>query len=206
MSHALRPAALLAISGLAALGVSRLWNPARAESSPELATACLPARAGALASSGDDPIDPIVQGALSSARVQQRTYVGPQGERVQATLIVGGDRTALHDPRSCMVGAGWQIEGDRTETLPNSAVAVRRCELAQGAARFEALYVYATGDGGSVASPTAIRLRMLGAALRGGRERPVRFLRLLQPASAGSSERLPRLAAALWPSLSGRQP
>ena len=207
MSHALRPAALLALAGACALGASRLWNPARASRAVESA-AVLPARAGEFVSGGEEPVDPVVRAALSTASVRRRTYLGPSGATVEATLIVGGDRTALHDPRSCMVGAGWRIEDDRTETLPTADVAVRRCTLAGSLGRFDALYLYVTEGGDSVASPTAIRWQMLSAALRGGRERPVRFLRLLQPAGPGSADRLSRLAAALWPSLSGsgRQP
>ena len=102
-----------------------------------------------------------------------------------------------------MVGAGWRIEGDRTETLPGLGASVRRCTLAGALGRFDALYLYVGEDGESVASPTAIRFKMMGAALRGGQERPVRFLRLLQPTAPGSEARLTALASALLPTLTG---
>lgn len=207
MSHALRPAALLALAGVGALATSRVWNPARATAAPK-SGAALPVRAGEFVSAGEEPVDPVVRAALSSASIAQRAYSYRRGGQVQATLIEGGDRTALHDPRSCMVGAGWRIEEDRTESLPLAGVSARRCTLSGELGRFDALYLYVTDDGGSVASPTAIRWRMLGAALRGGEERPVRFLRLMQPSAPGSSARLTELAVALWPSVSrsGRQP
>ena len=206
MPTLLRPAALLVLAGAAALGGSRLIEPAP-KPSASLFALNLPMNVGDWTARGGERVDPLVARALATAQIRQRTYRHPGGACVMATLIAGSDRDALHDPRSCLAGAGWVIENDRVETLPETKITVRRCTLVGDSGRFDALYVYRAG-GESIASPTQIRLRMLGAALLGGKGTPVRFLRLLRPSSSAGSDPLPALAAALWPAVSsesGRQ-
>ena len=70
-------------------------------------------------------VPPDVQSALSSADLISRTYSPGCGREsadpINFVLIGGTDRSALHDPRSCLIGAGMQLENDHVERLPGTA-------------------------------------------------------------------------------------
>lgn len=194
------PEKTLAILCVVALGISWGWKAESAPAFAGLTRMALPTQVGKLKAKGPLPVDSLVRNAIPTADIRRHLYSLPSGESVELTLIAGRDRDSLHDPRSCMVGAGWQIENDRVEPLKGTAVSLRRCTLAQGNQRFEVLYGY-VAEGKVLAEPTQIRGRMLAAALLGRRGSPVCFFRLLAPAGRIPPEDFERFAAELWKAL-----
>ncbi|MGC4042937.1 MAG: exosortase-associated EpsI family protein [Armatimonas sp.] len=191
------PEKSIAIMCVAALTVSYFWKAEAAPAFAGLSQVTLPKHIGTFVRSGPLPIDPLVRSAIPTADIRRQLYSLPTGEDVELTLIAGRDRDSLHDPRSCMVGAGWRIEDDRVELLPGTSVSLRRCTLAQGTQRFDVLYGY-VADGKVLAEPTQIRGRMLAAALLGRRGSPVCFFRLLRPTGRISADKFDAFAAELW--------
>ena len=153
--------------------------------------------------SGDETTNAVRQSLAPGTRITTRNYRAPNtGETLQAIRIVGSDRDALHDPRSCLVGVGWRIENDRTEM--EGKTPVRVCRLVSdepGRTPLLVAYVYKEAKTGAVfADPTAIRARLLYQAFVGGKGEPIIFLRLIAPDPAPSDvarKRLRVLAADL---------
>ena len=123
-------------------------------------------------------------------------------------LIGGTDRSALHDPRSCLIGAGMQIADDHLERLPGTDVEARACHAvgAPGVPGADMLYLYVV-DGKVVNEVTQIRAAMLWSALLGRRGTPVYFLRFTRSLEADAQtnarghDRLGRFAAEMWTTL-----
>lgn len=189
MSNLRRPAYLLVVLSALACAVTLVWHPARASRFTGLASvrARIPAQVAGYESPGEEQMDSVVRGALGTADLYQRTYTDQSGHTAQLVLIGGTDRNALHDPRSCMVGAGWRIEDDHTEAVPGTSVTARSCRLVGGAggAAYEVLYLYVV-DGQIVNQATQIRSQMMLSALVGKKNRPVCFVRFLRPLSPGA--------------------
>lgn len=166
----------------------------------------VPARIGAWAAQGDETLPEGAREVLATATVINRSYA-PEGSGNRAaeeaapigfTLIGGTDRSTLHDPRSCFVGAGWRIENDHVEPLPGGSDAprVRACRVTRDASAadngggagpeaYNVLYFYLV-DGKVVSDVTRIRAEMLWSAMVGQRDRTVYFLRFVQPVSSGA--------------------
>jgi hypothetical protein len=197
----------------AALASSLIWRPSPPPKFGGLMAADLPRRVSAgdsaFAFAGEQPIAESARRQLTSASLVSVAYVPAGGSnprrRVDVTLIGGTDRSALHDPRSCFVGAGWRIEGDHTEPIPGTPLTARACTLRQddGSGVYDVLYLYLV-DGRVVDDVTRIRTEMALSALLGRKNRPVYFVRFTRPAAAagpvGADEHaeLLRFAAALW--------
>jgi hypothetical protein len=197
----------------AALIASLLWRPSPPAKFVGLTPADLPKRVSTgdadFTLTGEQPIAESARRQLTSASVVSVSYApagsGDLRRCVDVTLIGGTDRTALHDPRSCFVGAGWRIDGDHTEPVPGTPLTARTCTLRQegGSGAYDVLYLYLV-DGAVVDNVTRIRTEMALSALIGCRNRPVYFVRFTRPVtSAGpvdSAEHadLQRVAAALW--------
>lgn len=222
MSSVRRSAAVLSLLFLAANAVAFAWRPAPAAQAASADALSVPNSVGGFTSRGDVPMPDDVKKALASATMVARSYEGPgSAVPVDFILIGGTDRSALHDPRSCLVGDGWRITDDRSETLPGAAgVPVRSCRIVKGEegggeAAYEMLYLYVV-DGKVVERVTEIRGRMLAAALLGRKGAPTYFLRFVRPADAapqtGTAEppakdgdrELRRFAAAMWAELGPR--
>jgi EpsI family protein len=169
----------------------------------------IPKAVGSFVTSGDYAMDPIVLQALSTADVISREYTDGQTP-VDFVMIGGTDRGALHDPRSCLVGAGWSLENDHTEALPGSNINVRTCHaVGLGSQGFDIVYLYVV-NGRVINEPTQIRLSMLFSALLGRRNTPVYFLRFMTPDTTQGGinptthAAMERFAANMWQTLSGR--
>ena len=138
-----------------------------------------------------DTLAPGTSIATRTYRTNRLTAIPPALELIR---LAGGDRDALHDPRSCLVGVGWRIEGEETRT--QSGVSVRVCRLVASDNRPALLvaYTYVTDVQGEtyLADPTAVRSRLLFQALLGGTPRPVVFVRCLCRAPAGGDEKMAR--------------
>jgi hypothetical protein len=107
-------------------------------------------------------------------------------------MIGGTDRSALHDPRSCLTGAGWRIQDDRTETILGTEVQARRCRVVQDKASqsYELIYLYVV-DGKIINEVTQIRGKMLLSALVGQRGTPTIFIRFMRPLAPSESSSEP---------------
>jgi hypothetical protein len=197
-----------------ALAASFIWRPAPPPKFAGFTAAELPRRVtaggdAAFVFAGEQPIAESARQQLTSASLVSASYSPAGGSdpmrRVDVTLIGGTDRTALHDPRSCFVGAGWRIEGDHTEPVPGTPLTARSCTLRQddGSSAYDVLYLYLV-DGSVVDDVTRIRSEMALSALLGRRNRPVYFIRFTRPIAAagspGADEHadLQRFVASLW--------
>jgi hypothetical protein len=208
MSNPRWTAYLLTATAAVALLGSLAWNPSPPPKYTGLGKLAIPASLEGYTTSGPAEVDPIVREALSSADIEKRIYQGG-GPPIDMTLIGGTDREALHDPRSCMVGGGWNIVNDHLETLPGTNTQVRACQMVDKdgkRAGYDVLYLYAV-DGKPVANATSIRWQMLFSAIIGKKGTPTCFFHLLQPlesAPARQSDahaRFSRFAGSLWNAL-----
>jgi len=189
MPHICRMGYLLAALIGAALVVSVVWKPAPPVRFAGLTGPDVPRSVGGWVSGPDESIPADVQAALSSASLTSRTYQ-PAGNDaagneapVNFVLIGGTDRSALHDPRSCLIGAGMQIQNDHLESLPGTGVEARACHAVTGTSTgggFDIIYLYLV-NGRIINSATQIRAAMLWSALLGRRGTPVYFLRFTRP-------------------------
>lgn len=213
MPHICRMGYFLALCIGAALLVSRVWNPAPPARFAGLGSADIPRTVGGYAAGPDDAVPADVQAALSSATLTSRTYqaAGGAGDPVNFVLIGGTDRSALHDPRSCLIGAGMSVGNDHSEPLPGTSSNVRACRAMDAANRtgFDIVYLYLVNDR-VVSEATEIRAAMLWSALLGQRGTPVYFLRFTRPISsdprgdAQGHAALLHFASAMWNTLQPR--
>ena len=212
MPHVCRVGYLLALFFGAALLVSRVWNPAPPTRFAGVGSADIPRVVGGLAAGPDDAVSADVQAALSSATLTSRTYQPPgSGDPVNFVLIGGTDRSALHDPRSCLIGAGMSVQNDHLESLPGTEVNARACRALDGTnhSGFDIVYLYLV-NGRVVNEATQIRAAMLWSALLGQRGTPVYFLRFTRPIcsdprrDAQGHTALLQFASAMWSRLQPR--
>ena len=199
---------LVALVG-AALTTAMVWHPAKPPKFAGLTGADVPRVVEGYAGQ-DYALTPDVKAALASADTVSRTYGGGD-TAVDFVLIGGTDRTALHDPRSCLVGAGWKLEDDHTEALPGTPVAARVCHAVglPGVPGYDIVYLYVV-NGHVINQVSQIRAAMLWSALLGRKNTPVYFLRFMRPldgdpaAAAADHTRLTAFAAQMWGALSPR--
>ena len=222
MSPFRRSAYLLAVCAVCAFGVSLAWHPAPPTPFVGIASREIPAQIGPWTSQGDYQVAPEVKAALAAANITSRVYSAPSTAPGRSTgidfiLIGGTDRSALHDPRSCLVGGGWQLQDDHTEAVPGASdgLTVRSCKAVGGPGATEAsdgydiVYLYIV-DGQIRNEVTQIRAEMLVSALMGRKNRPVYFLRLLQPLSSDAAVQaqnhahLIEFAGQIWETLKPR--
>ena len=191
MPHICRMGYLLATMIGAALLVTQVWNPAPPAAFAGLRGDDIPHAVGGYAAGPDDAIPAEVQAALASATLTSRLYTpAGGGDPVSFVLIGGTDRSALHDPRSCLIGSGMSVQNDHLERLPGTGIEARACRAIDGAkSRTETqtevggsdmIYLYLV-NGKVVSSATQIRAAMLWSALLGQRGTPVYFLRFTRP-------------------------
>ena len=207
MPHIRRMGYLLTLLIGAALATAMVWKPAPPPRFLGVGGGDVPRVLDGYRAASDDAVPDETRAALSSADLLSRTY-GQNGDAVNFVLIGGTDRSALHDPRSCLIGAGMQIEDDHLERLPVTDVEARACHAvgAPGTGGADMLYLYVV-DGRVVNEVTQIRAAMLWSALLGRRGTPVYFLRFTRSlgadagANARGHERLGRFAAEMWTTL-----
>jgi hypothetical protein len=164
------------------------------------------------------PEDVDTREGLPSADVIEREYIGPSGEVINATIIGGVGRYQLHDPRSCLVGAGWQIANDHVEYLPGTSatIPVRCCQASlvernlytgdKISSNTDIMYLYVINRR-IVASASDIRLNLLINDLLEQTDQPVYYIRTLTACSSDTSDpalrlqehqRLAAFTASLW--------
>ena len=210
MPYIRRMGYLLVVLVGAALATAMVWKPVPPAKFAGIAGAQVPRSIGAYTSSQDYQMTPEVRAALSSADIISRTY-GQGHDAVDFVLIGGTDRTALHDPRSCLVGAGWKLEDDHAEALPGTGLTARACHAVglPGTPGYDIVYLYVV-NGHVINQVTQIRAAMLWSALLGRKNTPVYFLRYMRPLSddaatvAADHVRLQAFAAQMWTALAPR--
>ena len=202
MQNFRRAAYLLNLLLLAALAANAAWKPAPAPRFSGVPAAAVPSEEAGLVSEGETALEPEVQKALSSSATVARTYRSASGELIDFLMIGGTDREALHDPRSCLIGADWRILNDHLEEIPGTGVMARSCRIERPGEAYDVLYFYVVGSR-TVHEATQIRMQMLASALIGRRGVPTHFLRFLQPAQADHGT-MQRFAARMWTSLQPR--
>ena len=181
MPHVCRMGYLLTLLIGAALATALVWKPAPPSQFAGLSGQDVPRSLGGWVAGPDEPVPADVQAALASANLLSRTYrpsaqSAADYDAFNFVLIGGTDRSALHDPRSCLIGAGMQVEGDHLERLPGTGAQARACHAVGGAGGFDMIYLYLV-NGRVVSEATEIRAAMLWSALLGQRGTPVYFLR-----------------------------
>lgn len=211
MPHIRRMGYFLTLLIGAALATAMVWKPAPPPRFLGVSGGDVPRVLGGYRAASDDLVPDDTKAALSSADLLSRTYApmnGQNGDLMNFVLIGGTDRSALHDPRSCLIGAGMQIEGDHLERLPGTDVEARACHAvgAPGIAGWDMLYLYVV-NGKVVNEVTQIRAAMLWSALLGRRGTPVYFLRFTRSLEADAQvnarghDHLGRFAAEMWTTL-----
>jgi hypothetical protein len=51
--------------------------------------------------------------------IGRRIYTAPDGFRIQLTaVLMGSDRTSIHNPQFCLTGQGWSIDSRERTTVP----------------------------------------------------------------------------------------
>ena len=216
MPHVRRMGYLLTLIIGAALATAMVWKPVPPPHFTGVATADVPRSLDGFSAPQDDVLPPDVRVALASTDPISRTY--QQGDSQVSFLLIGGtDRSALHDPRSCLIGAGMQLENDRVELLPGTTVAARACRAVSqpatpghpGEVGDDILYLYIV-NGKVINQVTQIRAAMLWSAVLGRRGTPVYFLRftraLSQDPQAYTADHalLQRFATDMWTRLQPR--
>ncbi|MGI4788620.1 MAG: exosortase-associated EpsI family protein [Janthinobacterium lividum] len=184
MPHICRMGYLLALLIGSALLTAMVWKPSPPKQYAGLSGQDIPRLLDGYAAGPDDVIPADVRAALASATLTSRTYQVSGSDSVQNeasfsfVLIGGTDRSALHDPRSCLIGAGMQVENDHLERLPGTRIEARACHAIVGTsgAGADMIYLYLV-NGRVINDATRIRVAMLWSALLGQRGTPVYFLR-----------------------------
>ena len=210
MPHIRRMAYLLILLIGAALLTSMAWKPAPPAKFLAVTPADVPRVIGGFAPGVDYQMPAFAKQYLATALAVSRTY-GQGGDAVDFVLIGGTDRSELHDPRTCLVGQGWQLEDDHTEVIPGTGVEARDCHAvgAPGTSGYDIVYLYVV-DGRTIDRVTQIRTAMLWSALLGKKDTPVYFLRFMVPLAddpatrAANHARLQQLAQGMWTALGPR--
>lgn len=62
------------------------------------------------------PMSEVVTNALPpDTSFRQCTYSNAEGFVQSFVVMMGGDRTSIHQPQFCLTGAGWSVDGARSE-------------------------------------------------------------------------------------------
>ena len=188
MPYICRMGYLLALLIGAALVTAMVWKPAPPPKFAGISGRDVPQSVGGYVSGADDPVPADTQAVLASATLTSRTFQAPPEslapDPLNFVLIGGTDRSALHDPRSCLIGSGMEVQNDHLELLPGTQIQARSCRAMGGmnadggtnSGGFDIIYLYLV-NGHIVNQATQIRAAMLWSALLGQRGTPVYFLR-----------------------------
>lgn len=204
MPYIRRVGYLLVLIMGAALLTAMVWRPPPPQPFIGLQTEDVPRDVGGYTAPTDYEMTPDVKALLEGADVVSRTYTH-QTDGIDFVLLGGNSRENLHDPRSCLTGAGWSLADDHTERLPNTNVDVHACRAIgmPGTKGFDVLYLYVV-DGKRISAVSQIRMQMLVSALIGKQNAPVYMLRFMepladdQPTIAANHARMMDFAAQMW--------
>ena len=203
---------LLVFLMLAAITAAWAWRPAPPAHYGGLSSVAVPGRIGSYIGYAK-PVDAQTRSQLSSADIISEQFRSGAGGIIDVDMIGGTDRSALHDPRSCLVGAGWSIGSDRVEQLGSNGHPAVRCCIArlEGTAAhpgygYDIVYYYVSHRR-VIASATSIRLALLESSLLEQNDAPIYFIRLMTPLIEGQGHAaehssLMQFASSLWTQVS----
>lgn len=203
MQNLRRVGYLLSLVIGAALLTAMVWRPAPPKPFVGLSTGQVPSAVDGYDGT-DYALTPQVKEALASASIVSRQYVRG-ADAIDFVLLGGTSREALHDPRSCLTGAGWDLAEQHPEHLPGTAVDVQACHAVglPGVPGYDILYLYVV-NGHKISTVSQIRRQMLWSALIGRKNEPVYMLRFMMPLTGDPQEeaqnhaRLTQFAAQMW--------
>ena len=204
MPYIRRMGYLLAVVFAVALLTAMVWKPAPPPPFRGLSSNDVPREVGGYTAPTDYEMTPDVKALLQGADTVSRTYHRNQ-DGIDFVLLGGNSRENLHDPRSCLTGAGWALAGDHTESLPGTDVDIHACHAVgmPGTPGFDVLYLYVV-DGKRISAVSQIRMQMLIAALVGKQNAPVYMLRFMEPLASDPQTqaqvhtRLMAFASQMW--------
>ena len=213
MSQFRGSAYILAAFVAVAFAISLMWNPPPSPKFVGIAAREVPDQMGTFAKLEDRELDEQTRDTLKSASLFSRLYGDANASHppIDLTIIGGTDRDALHDPRSCLVGSGWELANDRLVPLPGTNVIAHMC-VAESKAENQKnamMYLYVV-DGHIVNQVRDIRFEMGISALLGKKNRPVFFVRCMQqiPMDAKDDKeaeaQLAAFSAEVWKSMGDR--
>ncbi|MGC8667774.1 MAG: exosortase C-terminal domain/associated protein EpsI [Chthonomonadales bacterium] len=78
-----------------------------------------------------------------------RDYSNPAGDVVSMSVLAASSMNTYHDPRSCSLGNGYTLTGERIITLPGTPIRVRAMVLRNGDTRAIMYYWLQNSDGTS---------------------------------------------------------
>ncbi len=197
---------LMLLVGVALL-TAMVWRPAPPPVFHGLTTQDVPRLVGGYSAPTDYEMSADVKALLPNSDIISRTYAH-DGDGIDFVLLGGTSRESLHDPRSCLTGAGLVLAGDHTEHLPGTDVDLHACHVVglPGAPGFDVLYLYVV-DGRRASSIAQIRREMLWSAVMGRKNEPVYMLRFMEPLAADPTDqaathaRLMAFASQMWTTL-----
>lgn len=207
MQNIRRMAALLVLLLVAALLTAMVWKPTPPAKFIGIKTQDVPRAVDGFSAPTDYVMPPEVLTALASADIVSRSYARG-GDSIDFVAIGGTDRNALHDPRSCLVGAGWRLADDHAESLPGTSITVHDCHAVgqPDSPGLDIIYLYVV-NGKVINQVTDIRTAMLWSALLGRKNTPVYFLRFTKPLAdnpaqqAADHAELKQFTAKMWTAL-----
>ncbi len=127
---------------------------------------------------------------LGADQAINRSYSSSAGQSVAVHVAawIGPDEWAPHPPEACYTSAGWELSGERTETLDASGgVEVQKFTARRGGDELTVLYWYRLGD---VFFKNRDQARQARKALWGQAEWPPLIKVLIQsPGSGGDDAR-----------------
>jgi hypothetical protein len=176
---------LVAMNAVALIGMI-VWKPAPFPKFVSLTTDQIPRVLAGFSAPSDLTIPDRARRALESATIVSRSYSNDD-EEIDFNFIAGTDRNALHDPRSCLIGAGMQLINLHSESLPGQDVDVAVCRGVDtnGGADLDIAYMYYV-DGKVINRPTEIRWAMLRGLLLGQKNAPAYFFEYAMPVQHGA--------------------
>ena len=204
MPYIRRMGYLLVLVFAAALLTASVWKPAPPPPFHGLGSGDVPRAVAGYSAPTDYEMTPDVKASLQGADTVSRTYIRDQ-DQIDFVLLGGNSRENLHDPRSCLTGAGWALADSHPETLPGTNADIQACHAIgmPGQPGYDVLYLYVV-DGKRITDVSQIRMQMLIAAVIGKQNAPVYMLRFMEPLSsdpqtqAQTHTRLMAFAAQMW--------
>jgi EpsI family protein len=133
----------------------------------------------------DAELDAHVFEFLGADQAINRSYTSPAGQSVAVHVAtwIGPDEWAPHPPEACYTSAGWELSGERSETLDESGgVRVQRFTARRGGDELTVLYWYRLGD---VYFKNRDQARQARKALWGQSEWPPLIKVLIQSPNSG---------------------
>jgi EpsI family protein len=100
-------------------------------------------------SSRERPLSRAELETLGNPKYVSRDYSNPAGDVVSMSVLAASSMNTYHDPRSCSLGNGYTLTGERIITLPGTPIRVRAMVLRNGDTRAIMYYWLQNSDGTS---------------------------------------------------------